>query len=145
MADKEFPVEERLGKIVADEKWGIVPFALYKYQGTLNLTIHEVWFLCWLFIHKWDERDIFPSLNAMARYTGVSRQYIQEIAHRLAEKEFIIIKSRLLENGAIASNFYDVMPLILILEEVIRRDRYSEYTKKEAQANPDIQGVVVEM
>ena len=135
----EFPVEERFGKIVTRERWGIVPFALYKYQETLNLKIAEVWVLCWFLMHRWNEKDTFPSLNAMSRYTGVSRQYIQVIAHSLEKKGYIVIKQRYLENGAIASNYYDLMPIISILEEKIRGDNRSEYYKLEHNDNPDMQ------
>ena len=141
MANNEFPVEERFGELVTGERLGIVPFALYKYQKALGLKIHEVWFLCWLFMHKWEEKDTFPSLNALHRYTGVSRQYIQVLAHGLEEKGYINIKQRLLENGANGSNFYDINPFLSTLEELIEEDRYSEFCKKEAHANPDIQGV----
>ena len=44
----DYPVEERFGEIVTGEKWGIVPYALYKYQGELDLSIAEVWFLSWI-------------------------------------------------------------------------------------------------
>src|SRR5687768_11790863 len=88
---KDFSVEERLGEIVAEEMWGIVPYSLYRYQKELGLSIAEVWFLNWVMMHKWSVDDPFPSLNAMARYTGKSRTYIQNIARRLKEKGFLEI------------------------------------------------------
>jgi hypothetical protein len=127
---RDFPVEERFGEVVTGENWGIVPYALYKYQGTLGLEIADIWLLTWLCMHTWDERDTFPSINAMTRYTDKSRSYIQRIARRLEKKCLITIKERWLENGARLSNFYDISPLISILEKQIKGDPYSKWSKE---------------
>jgi len=130
MSEENYPVEQRFGSIVTNELWGIVPFALYKYQKVLDLSIAEVWFLAWIIMHQWKESDPFPSLNAFSRYSGKSRGYIQKIAHRLRDKHLIIIKERNLDNGAIASNFYEISPLLGTLEEIIKKDKRSSYSSK---------------
>lgn len=120
---ENYAVEQRFGAVVTKELWGVVPFALYKYQKTLGLSIADVWFLAWVLMHQWSEADAFPSLSALFRYSGKSRGYIQKIAHRLRERGLLVIKERKLDNGAIASNFYDTEPFIKKLEEIIQEDK----------------------
>jgi len=126
----DFSVAERFGEVIAQDNWGIVPYAFYKYQDELDLSIAEVWFLCWVIMHRWEDKDSFPSLNALARYTGYTRQYIQVIAHRLHERGYIDIKERTLENNAKASNYYDIGPIMELLEIEIKNDENSQYNKR---------------
>ena len=125
----DFSVEQRFGDVIAGDNWGIVPYALYKYQNRLGLNIAEVWFLSWVIMHRWEDKDSFPSLNALARYTGKSRTYLQAIAHKLWKKGYIIIKSRTLDNGATASNFYDIEPIKTLLEAEIKNDQNSQFNQ----------------
>lgn len=127
---KDFAVEERFGEVITGENWGIVPFAFYKYQKQLELKIAEVWFLSWLVMHKWGFDDPYPSLSALERYTGKSRSYIQRITRGLSEKGLIEIKERHLDNGARASNFYDILELLKRLEDEIKNDPRSDYSKE---------------
>jgi len=125
-----YPVEERFGEIVASENWGIVPYALYKYQRILDLGISDIWFVTWLFMHAWTEEDVYPSLNAMSRYTGKTRSYIQRIARRLERKSLIVIRERRHESNARMSNYYDIGPLTKKLEDLILDDPFSKRNKK---------------
>ena len=70
-------------------------------------------------MHKWGEEDSFPSLSALARYSGRTRTYMQKITRDLVEKGYIVKRERRLDNGATASNYYDISPLIERLEKEI--------------------------
>jgi len=89
MSARNFPVEGRLGEIIPGENWGIVPFSIYKYQKALGLSIQEVYVLNWLFIHRWDGRETYPSINALVRHSGYTRPYIQGILREIEEKNLI--------------------------------------------------------
>lgn len=109
----------RFGKKLGATKGGSIPFALYKHQGDLGLSINEVWFLVWVILHKWDYTHSFISLRAMARYTGKSRQHISTIANGLADKGYIEIIGRKNKNKATISNLYNIYPLIELLLEAL--------------------------
>jgi len=133
--EKDFSIDARIpSPLVKEENWGIVPYALYKYQGALGLSNAEVHFLAWVIMHRWSYDDSFPSLNALSRYTGKSRGYIQRVARGLKRKGLIEIKERHhLESNARASNFYDIEPLIEKWEELIKSDKRSSYNRKKAE------------
>lgn len=126
----DYSVEKRFGHIVGGENWGVVPYPLYKYQSMLGLNNSEIWFLTWVIIHKWTENLPFPSLSALARYSGMSRQGIQAIVRKLKNKGLIKVYKRYYENGGQATNEYDIEPLIKILEECIKDDPHSKYKPK---------------
>ena len=85
----ELAVVKRFGEIITQELWGIVPYALYKYQVELGLNSSEMWFLTWVIMHRWSEKDPYPSINALARRSGMSRQGIQVIVRKLKIKGLI--------------------------------------------------------
>ena len=130
---KDFNVENRFGEIIVGENWGTVPYALYVYQKNLNLSNSEVWLLCWIFMHQWTENDSYPSLNALARYSGRCRNHIQKITKSLTEKGLINKKKRNSDNGATASNFYDLSPLREKLEKEIMDDPKSNYSSNQRE------------
>lgn len=122
-------VEARFGSIIASELWGIIPMALFRYQKDLNLSTTETWFLCVLFLHKWTEEDPFPSLSAMSRRSGRRRQTLQRVVRGLCRRGLLVSEARFLENGARASNTYEIQPLIDKLEELVRKDPRSNFNR----------------
>ena len=140
----DYPVEKRFGNIVKDELWGIVPYALYKYQSKFDLSNSEVWFLTWLFMHQWNEDDSFPSISALSRYSGRCRPYIQRIIKGLVAKEILEKNERRLETGARGSNYYNFDMLIKKLEEEIKKDNNSMFNKNKQKSRPAVAKEAVE-
>ena len=124
---KYYDVSERFGEIIAAEYWGLVPYALYKYQHILEINNSEIWFLTWLFMHQWGADETYPSLNALSRYSGRSRAYIQKIVRSLERKGLLEVRERFMPNGARASNYYNLQPIIEQLEEIIKHDDRSNF------------------
>lgn len=112
----------RFGRVILNHGIAAIPSALYHYQGTLDLSAQQVWFVSYILSHKWDEDLPYPSLNKMARCGGVDKTQLYNYKDRLSAKGYLQVYSRHDERGKRESNAYDFSPLFSRLETLIAGD-----------------------
>src|SRR6476620_2498368 len=75
----------RFGRVILQHGIAAIPSALYHYQGKLQLSAQQVWFVSYVLSHKWDEDLPYPSLKKMAKCTVLSLSQLQRIKNTLCE------------------------------------------------------------
>ena len=118
--------EARFGKLIAQNGVAAIPAAVYLYQGKLNLTAQEVWFVSYILAHKWDGDLPHPRLNEMARQTGTVKQILHRYKNRLCDSGYLSIQQRYKDNGGQDANAYDFSGLFARLEYLIMQDPPSD-------------------
>ncbi|HUS16619.1 MAG TPA: hypothetical protein VM536_16610, partial [Chloroflexia bacterium] len=109
----------RYGRLILQDGIAGIPTALYYYQGALALTAQEVWFTSYVLAHKWDADLPYPSLNAMARCSGVDLSWLKRIRRSLSLKGWLVVAARLDASGRQEANSYDFGGLFTALEAAI--------------------------
>ena len=79
----------RFGRIILQHGVAALPSALYHYQGELDLSVVQTWFISYILTHKWDSDLPYPSLHKMARCTGMSYVNLQRIKSRLCDMHYL--------------------------------------------------------
>jgi hypothetical protein len=126
----------RYGAIIIRGGIAAIPTALYRYQGELDLTPQQVWFVSAILAHKWDAELPYPSLKRLAEQTGVSRQKLHDYQRQLLQAGHLIVINRRTSSGGQDTNYFDFSPLLRRLEEFLERDRPARDTSEEAIASP---------
>ncbi|MEO8289171.1 MAG: helix-turn-helix domain-containing protein [Chloroflexota bacterium] len=112
----------RFGRIILQDGIATVPSAMLHYQGTLEMSAQQVWFVSYILAHKWDEDLPYPSLKAMAKRVGMSLSQLQRIKNTLCEMGYLKVYPRYTEKQGQATNAYDFSGLFDRLEELIMQD-----------------------
>src|SRR3712207_5583662 len=100
-----------------------IPAALYRYQGELGLSLHQVWFISSILSHKWDADLPHPSLKRMAAQTRVGEKYLHQYKNELIKAGWLTIIQRQNWQGGQDTNFYDFSALFRRLEELLEERR----------------------
>jgi DNA-binding transcriptional MocR family regulator len=94
------------------------------YQGELGLLAPDVWFISYILAHKWDTAQPYPSLNHMARETGVSVRQIQYLRKGLENRGYLTVEERRIptrrQTQRQVANGYDFGPLFAALETLVQ-------------------------
>lgn len=120
----ESEVAEKWGLSVADRGFSQIPNYLMLINQFLDedksLSPLELLLLLQL-ASAWWKRDEapFPSVKTLANRCGTSDRQIQRALARL-EKDGFLQRQKRREQGVIASNAYNLMPLVEILEEIAK-------------------------
>jgi DNA-binding transcriptional regulator YhcF (GntR family) len=78
----------------------------------------------------WRKSELpFPSMGTLAKRCGVSDRQIQRSVNKLVEKGFLARTKRRGEKGIIASNAYDLQPLVAVLG-IIAKAFPNEFPRK---------------
>ena len=109
----------RYGGLILRDGIAAVPTALYYYQGALALSAQEVWFTSYILAHKWDSDLPYPSLNGMARCSGVDLSWLKRIRRSLTLKGWLTVSPRRDPSGRQEANSYDFAGLFAALEAQI--------------------------
>ncbi len=130
----------RYGAIILRGGIASIPTALYRYQGELDLTPQQVWFISAILAHKWDAELPYPSLKRLAEHTGVSRQKLHDYQRQLIGAGHLIVINRRTPSGGQDTNYFDFSPLLRRLEEFLERDRPARDPWEEAPAETGTAG-----
>ncbi|HYP40803.1 MAG TPA: helix-turn-helix domain-containing protein [Chloroflexia bacterium] len=109
----------RFGRVILQHGVAAIPSALYHFQGKLGLTAQQVWFVSYILAHKWADALPHPSLNKMARCTGVDRRVLQYRCAELTNLGLMQIYPRYGEQGDQNTNYFDFSGLFEQLEAIL--------------------------
>jgi hypothetical protein len=112
----------RFGAVILSGGIASIPIALFTYQGELNLTPQQVWFISKVLSYKWGSGLPYPSIKKMADETKVSRQHLHNYQKQLVEAGWLKVINRRNAQGGKDSNLFDFSPLFQALEELLQRD-----------------------
>lgn len=124
MAQELSGVVDKWGAIVAERGFAQVPNYLLLLNNFLSddnrLAPAELLVLIQL-VGAWWEKDKlpFPSISTLAVRSGVSERQVQRAIARLIELKLLARASRR-NQGLIASNAYDLTPLVEVLQQVAK-------------------------
>lgn len=115
---------EKWGQTVAERGFAQIPNYLLLLNSFIDedkrLTPVEMLVLLQLVGSWWQKDNMpFPSMATLAKRAGVSERQVQRAVTRLV-KDNIIAKTKRRAHGIIASNAYDLSPLVELLEEVAK-------------------------
>ncbi|MGR9140725.1 helix-turn-helix domain-containing protein [Rhizobium leguminosarum] len=117
-------IVDKWGWAVAERGFAQIPNYLLLLNSFLDdekrLTPVEMLVLLQLVGSWWQKDNLpFPSMATLAKRAGVSERQVQRAVTRLVKDEFIAkVKRR--NQGIIASNAYDLAPLVTLLEQVAK-------------------------
>jgi hypothetical protein len=109
----------RFGQVIVRHGIAAIPSAIFHFQGQLQLTAQEVWFISAVLAHKWTEDLPHPNLSRMSVQTGVQERRLRRYKHSLSNIGYLLVYPRYEENGRQDSNYYDFGPLFERLENLI--------------------------
>ncbi|MCK8782726.1 helix-turn-helix domain-containing protein [Rhizobium sp. NTR19] len=115
---------EKWGQAVAERGFAQIPNYLLLLNNFIDedrrLTPVEMLVLLQLVGAWWQKDNMpFPSMGTLAKRAGVSERQVQRAVTRLV-KDNIIAKKKRRTQGIIASNAYDLAPLVELLEGVAK-------------------------
>ncbi len=109
----------RFGRVILQAGVAAIPHALFMHQAALGLFAPDIWFISYILAHKWDADLPYPSLNQMARETGVSLRQIQKLREGLVARQYLVVRERYDAIGRRTTNGYDFAPLFGVLEALV--------------------------
>lgn len=117
-------IVEKWGQAVAERGFAQIPNYLLLLNNFLDeekrLTPVELLVLFQLVGAWWQKENMpFPSMATLAKRLGVSERQVQRAITRLV-KDNIIAKTKRRSQGIIASNAYDLAPLVDLLGQVAK-------------------------
>lgn len=114
---------ELYGRTILSEGVAPIPTALFRYQKALGLTFQEVCFICHLLSYRWTTRDPHPSIEKLSELTGVSAKTLHGYKNSLVGKGKMKFNNRFDKKGGQMSNEYDLTPLFIEIEQIIREKK----------------------
>ncbi len=112
----------RFGRVILQNGIAAIPSALFHYQGRLELSAQQVWFVSYVLAHKWDEDLPYPSLKKMAKCTVLSLSQLQRIKNTLCEMDYLRVVPRFSDKQGQQTNAYDFSGLFDRLEQMVIAD-----------------------
>lgn len=109
----------RFGRIILSHGISVLPTAIFHFQGKLDLSAQQMWFISNILSHKWDQELPYPSLNRMARAGGVDKTQLYDYKERLCRAGYLLVLPRRDSTGRRETNAYDFGPLFAKLETLI--------------------------
>jgi DNA-binding transcriptional regulator YhcF (GntR family) len=115
-------IQVKWGKQVAERGFTQIPNYLMQINKFVDddnrLSPTEMIILLQLVATWWKKDELpFPSMSTLAEWANISERQVQRAVKSLEEKKFII-KDRKKVRGIVASNVYDLSPLVKILNDV---------------------------
>jgi hypothetical protein len=110
------------GQLILADGVAPIPRALYFYQGALNLSPQQVWFISYVFSHKWDDDLPHPRLNELARRATLGLRQIKNIKKSIVEAGLLDVTPTYDSEGGQGANSYDFGPLFDRLETLMAAD-----------------------
>lgn len=119
----EFRFDARYGRLIRTAGIATIPFALYYYQGELELTPQEIWLIGYVLAHRWTSDLPFPAVRELARRSGVTTKTIEKHKKSLEARGFLEVVRRTRADGGNTSIGWDFSTLFDRITELLRRDR----------------------
>jgi hypothetical protein len=107
------------GQLIAGEGIAPIPRALYVYQGALNLSPQQVWFISYVLSHKWGGDLPHPGLQELARHSTLGSRQIKKIKNSLVYEGLLVVTPRYGAGGEQDANSYDFGQLLDRLERLM--------------------------
>lgn len=128
-----YDVEQKWGQAVAERGFAQLPNYLLLLNQFLaeehRLSAQEMLVLIQLVATWWRKDDMpFPSMSTLATRSGISDRQVQRAINNL-EKAGLIQRVKRRKSGIIASNAYDLSPLVRFLNEISKAFP-NEYPRK---------------
>ena len=120
---EEFRFDARYGRLIRTAGIATIPFALYYYQGELELTPQELWLIGYVLAHRWTSELPFPAVRELARRSGVTTKTIEKHKKSLESRGFLEVVRRTRADGGNTSIGWDFSALFDRITELLRRDR----------------------
>jgi hypothetical protein len=112
----------RFGRAIVQHGIAAIPSALFHYQGSLDLSAQEVWFISYVMCFKWDENLPRVNLSQMEKRVGMGKRSLYRLKDRLCEADYLTVFPVYTENGRQDSSAYDFSGLFAELERLILAD-----------------------
>lgn len=112
----------RFGRAIVQHGIAAIPSALFHYQGSLDLSAQEVWFISYVMCFKWDENLPRVNLSQMERRVGMGKRSLYRLKERLCEANYLTVSPVYTENGRQDCSAYDFSGLFEQLERLILAD-----------------------
>ncbi len=125
---RDYSFVARYGEILPRGGIAAIPSALFRYQGKLQLTPQQVWFISAILSHKWDAEMPHPSLKRLAADTGMSERHLHNIKKQLVESRWLTLVPRETPHGGQDTNYYDFGPLFREMEKLLQSEMPSTET-----------------
>ncbi|MGH2460220.1 MAG: helix-turn-helix domain-containing protein [Chloroflexota bacterium] len=119
----EFRFDARYGRLIRTAGIATIPFALYYYQGELELSPQELWLIGYVLAHRWTSDLPFPAVRELARRSGVTTKTIEKHKKSLEARGFLEVVRRTRADGGNTSIGWDFSTLFDRISELLRRDR----------------------
>ncbi len=110
------------GEAILTDGVAPIPRALYLYQGALNLSPQQIWFISYVLAHKWDGGLPHPRLQELARHARLGLRQIKNIKKSIVEAGLLEVLPRYGTEGGQDANSYDFGKLFARLESLIVAD-----------------------
>src|SRR5689334_916938 len=81
----------RFGQVIVRHGIAAIPSAIFHFQGELQLTAQEVWFISAVLAHKWTEELPHPNLSRMSLQTGVQERRLRRYKQSLASIGYLLV------------------------------------------------------
>lgn len=112
----------RFGRAIVQHGIATIPSALFHYQGSLDLSAQEVWFISYVMCFKWDENLPRVNLSQMEKRVGMGKRSLYRLKERLCEAQYLTVSPVYTENGRQDCSAYDFSGLFEQLERLILTD-----------------------
>ncbi|MDQ2807610.1 MAG: hypothetical protein M3Z04_11970 [Chloroflexota bacterium] len=112
---RDYSFVARYGRVIAQAGIAAIPQALFTHQRALQLSVVQVWFICYILAHKWTTDLPYPSLKLMAARTGYSQQHLHNIKDSLVQLGYLRVIGRIGQQGGQDTNAYDFSGLFTAL------------------------------
>jgi hypothetical protein len=112
----------RFGRAIVQHGIAAIPSALFHYQGSLDLSAQEVWFISYVMCFKWDENLPRVNLSQMEKHVGMGKRSLYRLKERLCEADYLTVFPVYTDNGRQESSAYDFSGLFAELERLILAD-----------------------
>lgn len=128
------------GQLIISEGIAPIPRALYLYQGDLNLSPQQVWFISCVLAHKWDGDLPHPSLQEIARHATLGLRQVKKIKNSIVHADLLEVRQRYGSDGEQDANSYDFGLLFDRLESLMLADLGApkdDLAEEALASNPD--------
>jgi|GEM_PF-2843245 len=112
----------RFGRAIAQHGIAAIPSALFHYQGRLDLSAQEVWFISYVMCFKWDESLPRVNLSQMEKRVGMGKRSLYRLKERLCEADYLKVFPVYTESGRQDCSAYDFSGLFEEIERLILAD-----------------------
>lgn len=115
---------DRFGQIIGSKYFTVLPQHIFTHCKELGITHTEAWFIGAILQFKWTAGLPYPSLNKLAKTSGISSTTIHKLKKSLVKKGLLKVIPRYRtidkkQTKSRSSNAYDFEPLFRKIEEFI--------------------------